>query len=61
MKQPKKKKRQALQFEIARDIGLDAKVNDVGWGGLTSAEAGRIGGLLSGRNKKKRREQSTPQ
>lgn len=60
MKEPKKKKRQALQYEIARDLGLDAKVEAIGWGGLTSAEAGRIGGLLSGRNKKKRRE-SAPQ
>ena len=59
MTEPKKKKRRALQYEIARDLGLDTKVDTMGWGGLTSAEAGRIGGTLSGRNKKKNRESTT--
>jgi hypothetical protein len=56
MKKPKKNKLEGVKFEIARDIGLDDKIGTRGWGSLTSAEAGRIGGLLSGRNKRKRKE-----
>ena len=41
--------------EIARGIGLSDKIGLAGWGSLTSVEAGRIGGLLSGKNKRKRR------
>ncbi len=55
-KKPKKIMLEGLQYEIAQDIGLDEKVRQLGWGSLTSAEAGRIGGILSGRSKKKRKE-----
>ncbi len=36
------------KLEIAEELGLADKVRRVGWGGLTAAETGRIGGLLSG-------------
>ena len=41
--------------KIARGIGLSDKIGQAGWGSLTSAEAGRIGLLLSGQKKSKRR------
>lgn len=38
-----------LKLEIAEEIGLLEKVKKVGWGGLSSAESGRIGGLMNKR------------
>lgn len=38
-----------LKMEIARELGLAEKVKQVGWGGLTTAETGRIGGMLTKR------------
>lgn len=38
-----------LKMEIAAELGLAEKVKDQGWGGLTAAESGRIGGLLTRR------------
>lgn len=40
-----------LKMEIARELGLAEKVEEVGWGGLTAAETGRIGGILTKRLK----------
>ncbi|MDU2591286.1 MAG: spore protein, partial [Paeniclostridium sordellii] len=31
------------------------KVSELGWGGLTAKEAGRIGGMLTSRKKKKKK------
>lgn len=36
-----------LKWEAARRLGLVDKVRRVGWGGLSSAESGRIGGLMT--------------
>ncbi len=48
-----KKKKQSpldpLKMEIASEIGLAEKVKKVGWGGLTSRESGRLGGLMTRR------------
>lgn len=41
-----------LKLEIARELGLAEKVRAEGWGGLTSAESGRIGGIITQRAKK---------
>jgi hypothetical protein len=41
-----------LKLEIAAELGLDHKVKQDGWGGLTSAESGRIGGIITQRAKK---------
>lgn len=38
-----------LKLEIAEEIGLLEKVKKVGWGGLSAAESGRIGGLMNKR------------
>lgn len=41
-----------LKMEIAAELGLDQKVKQDGWGSLTSAESGRIGGIITQRAKK---------
>lgn len=41
----------AMKYEIAEELGLLKKVEQVGWKGLTAKESGRIGGIMG---KKKR-------
>lgn len=43
---------EALKNEIAAELGLWEKVKEQGWGGLTAAESGKVGGIFS-----KRRQQ----
>jgi hypothetical protein len=38
-----------LKWEIACEIGLGEKIEKLGWGGLSSAETGRIGGIMTKR------------
>jgi hypothetical protein len=38
-----------LKWEIANEIGLGEKLEKVGWGGLSSAETGRVGGIMTKR------------
>ncbi|WP_336513020.1 small, acid-soluble spore protein, alpha/beta type [Clostridium sp. Cult2] len=60
-KNKKKNKKETLEdklkYEIAEELGLMDKIEQVGWGGLTAKESGRIGGLITVRkrnmNKKK--------
>ncbi|MEA4849469.1 MAG: small, acid-soluble spore protein, alpha/beta type [Clostridiaceae bacterium] len=57
MKSEKKKQliltpEDAMKYEIANELGLGEKLSQVGWGGLTAEETGRIGGLIT---RKKRR------
>lgn len=40
-----------LKWEIAEELGLADKVHADGWAGLTSAESGRIGGMVAHRKK----------
>lgn len=50
-----------MKYEIAKELGLLDKIKDVGWGGLTAKESGRIGGLMTVRkkaNKKKSKDNS---
>lgn len=64
MKDNKKKKKKEtledkLKYEIADELGLMDKIEEVGWGGLTAKESGRIGGLITVRKrnmKKKEKE-----
>ena len=44
-----------MKWEIAAELGLADKVTAVGWGGLTSKESGRIGGIM-GRRKKQAKQ-----
>lgn len=45
------KLREKMKYEIAHELGLDSKVSEYGWGGLTSEETGRIGGIMTKRKK----------
>lgn len=36
-----------LKEEVARELGLWDKVMSSGWGGLTAAESGRVGGVVA--------------
>lgn len=54
MKAKKNKRKQliltpedAMKYEIANELGLGEKLSQVGWGGLTAEETGRIGGLIT--------------
>lgn len=54
MKAKNKKKKEliltpedAMKYEIANELGLGEKLSQVGWGGLTAEETGRIGGLIT--------------
>ncbi|BDG58939.1 small, acid-soluble spore protein, alpha/beta type [Caldinitratiruptor microaerophilus] len=38
-----------LKLQIAEEVGLGDKVREQGWGMLTAAESGRVGGLLGRR------------
>lgn len=44
-----------MKYEIASELGLMDKVGELGWGGLTAKEAGRIGGMLTSRKKQKKK------
>ena len=44
--------RDVLKRQIAEELGYGAKIKTGGWGELTSVEAGRIGGLVTGYMKK---------
>lgn len=50
-KEKKKKKvftsQDILKYEIAMELGLGDKLSQVGWGGLTAEETGRIGGIMT--------------
>lgn len=43
-----------LKMEIAKDLGLMEKVEELGWGGLTAKETGRIGGIMTAIKKKRK-------
>ncbi|MPQ42645.1 alpha/beta-type small acid-soluble spore protein [Clostridium tarantellae] len=46
--------REQLKYEIAEELGLQEKVDSLGWGGLTSEETGRIGGIMTKRKKERK-------
>lgn len=43
------------KLEIAEEIGVIDKIYSGGYGNLTSKESGKIGGILSARNKAKKK------
>ena len=49
-----------MKYEIAEELGLLEKVEQLGWKGLTAKESGRIGGIM-GRRKIEARKQGTVQ
>lgn len=42
-----KKPEDKLKLEIAEELGLLDKIKKEGWGNLSAAESGRIGGLMT--------------
>ncbi|MCI7735929.1 MAG: spore protein [Clostridiales bacterium] len=46
--------RERSKYRAAEAAGLLDRVLEVGWAGLSAKESGRIGGLMSGRMRKKR-------
>lgn len=40
-----------MKYEIANELGLGEKLLQVGWGGLTAEETGRIGGIITRKKK----------
>jgi len=46
------KKEDELKLQVARELGLMDKVVREGWKSLSAKETGRIGGLMSRRQKK---------
>ena len=55
----KKKKKELtkddlLKLEIAEELGLTDRIKEVGWGGLTAKESGRIGGIMTSRKRKEK-------
>jgi len=58
MKQPKPKVKridplEPLKMEIAAELGLLSQIDTKGWHSLTAKEAGKIGGLMTQRRRKK--------
>lgn len=41
-----------LKYEVAEELGLLPKLQEVGWAGLSTAESGRIGGIVGARMRK---------
>lgn len=41
-----------LKLELAQQLGYGEKIKQYGWGELTSAESGRLGGLVRSYMKK---------
>jgi small acid-soluble spore protein F (minor alpha/beta-type SASP) len=48
---PTEKEREKIKYEIAEELGLSSKVLEKGWSGLTAEETGRIGGIMTHRNR----------
>lgn len=44
-----------LKRQVAKELGLWPKVRQAGWGGLTAAESGRVGGIMMHRLRQRRR------
>lgn len=43
-----------LKLDLAESLGYGEKIKQAGWGELTSAESGRLGGLVNGYMRKNR-------
>ena len=45
-----------LKYEAARELGLLEKLECVGWAGLSTAESGRIGGMVGAKKRRQRKD-----
>lgn len=53
-KTPEEIRMEQMKYEIATELGFIDKVEKAGWGGLSSRESGKIGGIMGYRRKKER-------
>ncbi len=53
------KKDLVMKYEIAEELGLLDKVEQLGWKGLTSRESGRIGGIMGKRKREEKIKKET--
>ena len=58
---PQKKKKEPtpqeiMKYEIAEELGLTDKIKETGWKSLTAKESGRIGGIMTKRQREKAKE-----
>lgn len=47
-----------MKYEIAEELGLMDKIQEVGWAGLTAKESGRIGGIMTAKKRMKEKEKN---
>lgn len=52
---PEQKADMKMKYEIAEELGLLDKIEQVGWKGLTAGESGRIGGIMGKRKREYRK------
>ena len=45
-----------MKYEVAEELGLLARLKEVGWAGLSAAESGRIGGVVGARMRQRKKE-----
>lgn len=50
--------RERLKYEAAKEAGLMEKLQRVGWAGLSTAESGRIGGMVGAKARRKTPEKT---
>ena len=55
------KREERCKYEVAQELGLLPKLQRVGWAGLSTAESGRIGGLVAARLRQQRKEEACTQ
>ena len=41
-----------MKYEAARELGLLPKLERVGWAGLSTAESGRVGGVVGAKKRR---------
>ncbi len=49
-----------LKYEIAKELGLDGKIQQGGWKSLSAKESGRIGGLMTKKKRELAKKNSQP-
>jgi small acid-soluble spore protein F (minor alpha/beta-type SASP) len=47
-----------FKLSIADELGLGEKVRTVGWGGLSAAETGRVGGYITKKAREREKAES---
>ncbi|MEG1254751.1 small, acid-soluble spore protein, alpha/beta type [Clostridium sp.] len=48
---PQETLREQMKYDIVQELGLEDKVNELGWSSLTAEETGRIGGMMTKKKK----------